>query len=382
MGSGQAQSIVTTGAWDDALALDAARPGTPLPDPHFAPARASGYFVWPPVWFGDRPSLDFMMKTLPADAGDFFEGLGAEILRCSVDQDIVVRMHRDGLVVFDFTHATVRTGLLGRDYNGGNRFMLRQQLLNAHVACLATIILERMHLATALATVEHADVLSMGTPDSIGAAFGAHSRAPSLVLARFPVSYAPGLPLLHDWRMTFRAAPVSADCLAAACELLTSAMRHEEDDLIPFVDIWQRSCAAVHAMNYALAVVLAWTVIEAMIDRFWQRYLDANRSRTVEGAEMPFIRADRRKRLNDRQYTAAIRTEILSLTGELDSELYERCADARQARNFWLHDMKPVSYQAAMNAVATAALLIEKRSSVRLRFAGGGAGYHEQPGIG
>lgn len=133
--------------------------------------------------------------------------------------------------------------------------------------------------------MEHADVLSMGTPDSIGAAFGAHSRAPSLVLARFPVSYAPSLPLLHDWRMTFRGSPVSADRLAAACHLRTNATRHAEDDLIPFLDIWQRSCAAVHAMNNALAVVLAWTVIEAMIDRFWQRYLDVDRSRTVEGAE-------------------------------------------------------------------------------------------------
>lgn len=364
------------------LSLNTAGPGTPLTDAQFAPARASGYFVWPPVWLGDRPSLEFMMKTLPTDAGDFFEKLGAEILRCWVDQGIVVRMHRDGLVVFDFTQAAVRAGPSGRDYNGADRFVMRQQLLNAHVACLATTVLERMHLAIALATVEHADVMSMGTPDSVGAAFGAHSRAPSLVMARFPGSYAPDLPLLHDWRMTFRGSPIAADCLTAACELLATAMRHPEDDLIPIVDIWQRSCASVRAMNYELAVVLAWTVIEAMTDRFWQQYLDANRSRKVGEVEMPFIRGDRLKRLNDREYTAAIRTEILSLTGELESELYQRCTDARQARNSWLHRMKPVGYRAAMSAVETAALLIEKRSTVRFRFAGGTAGYHEQPGIG
>lgn len=366
---------------DDGRIIPPVRPSQrpPNPSPEFRPAGAAGYFVWPPVWLGDnRPTFEFLRDTLPRDAGDFFKEFEAEVQRCELGQNVVVRMHRDGLVVFDFRAAVGRLDPGPRDYNGSNRFVLRQQLLNAHNACLMTAVHESLNLALTLATVEYADVLSMGTPES-GAAFGAHSRAPYLYLARFPSTYVHDQPLLFDWRMQHRAVAIPAAALTRSCVLLTVAMNHSKEDLIELVDLWQRSCASYSAMNFALSVVLAWTVCEVLLDRAWEECVDANRRRAIDGVEIDFIAANRRKTLLGRDYTSAIRIEVLSLLGVLKPELYERCNEARQARNSWLHEVRPINHTVAFRAVETAALMLRERSGVALAFGGGAMGHHEQP---
>ena len=131
------------------------------------------------------------------------------------------------------------------------------QLLNAHAACVSTAVLGLMNFAIQPASVTTRDVLSFGNPDSPSVAFGANPISMQLYLARFSTTYSSTFGTAGDWRLVNRSMAMSVDTVRASADLLTSIMRHSDEDLVPLVDLLQRSCTAIGDNNYPLAVVLA-----------------------------------------------------------------------------------------------------------------------------
>ena len=189
-----------------------------------------------------------------------FNEMAEEVVRSDLDQGVTLRAHRDGLMLFDFRAATPRTGPVNRHYNDpdiATRSLARAQLLNAHAACVSTAVLGLMNFAIQPASVTTRDVLSFGNPDSPSVAFGANPISMQLYLARFSTTYSSTFGTAGDWRLVNRSMAMSVDTVRASADLLTSIMRHSDEDLVPLVDLLQRSCTAIGDNNYPLAVVLA-----------------------------------------------------------------------------------------------------------------------------
>ena len=103
------------------------------------------------------------------------------------------------------------------------------------------------------------------------------------------------------------------------------------------------------------------------MQRLWNRYVDENRLRQVAGTEVVFINSDRRDKLiKSRDFTPSVISEILSLTNRLPFELYQEISKVRQARNEWLHDLRPVSRDDASRAVKTAEQMLSLVDKVDL----------------
>lgn len=349
-----------------------------MSEPPSAPARASGYYIWPAVWIGERVTDTEFATFLPIAT----QRMADEVLRVAVEQDIYVRAYRDGLVMFDFTTATPCPEFPARDFNHAIvavRSLARVQLLNAHLACLSTATANVMQLSFQPSTVTTRDLLSFGDPDEQSLAFGSHSLATPLYLARFPSTYPQTLPNHADWRVIHRLV-LSRETIGASFSLLRSLMSYAREDLLPLADLIQRAGAAVTDNNYPLAVFLGWSACEVVLARLWRDYLGTNRDRIVDGAAIPFIRGRRRERLlSDRDYSASHRLEMLSLVDALPHALYQDCDAVRHARNGWLHELTPVSREIAVQALNAATAIVAHRSGIELRLPCT-SGFHEQPG--
>jgi hypothetical protein len=111
-----------------------------------------------------------------------------------------------------------------------------------------------------------------------------------------------------------------------------------------------------------------WTIAERLLRTLWRRYVGENRQREIDGDTVNFIMGARRKALleDTRTYSAAVVSEILSLTGQIPLELYREQAAARSARNNWVHDLKPVSREQAQASVKVAEQMLRLVENIDL----------------
>jgi hypothetical protein len=201
-------------------------------------------------------------------------------------------------------------------------------------------------------------------------------RAWDLMRTRDPQTYAEGLPNSADWRLRGRNETIEVGTVQESCELLDALFQHSEsDEVLNLADLYLRSCKANEDANPSLSLVTAWTIIENLLQQLWDRYIEDNRTRDINGASVQFINRERKQRLEDgRNFSAAVVSEILSMTNYLPFELYQELSVVRKARNDWVHYLRPVSYDKAERAVKAAEKMIDlvKGVSLDARLAGYG----------
>jgi hypothetical protein len=135
--------------------------------------------------------------------------------------------------------------------------------------------------------------------------------------------------------------------------------RRNPEQLLDMIDLYLRGWRAYQDHNYGQSLVNMWTVSEQLIQELWKQYIRDNRQRESDGQAVNFITGKRKERLEDeRTFTAAVVSEILSLTEILPFELYRALSTARKARNDWVHDLIPVSYEVAAEAGKAAEQLL------------------------
>ena len=76
---------------------------------------------------------------------------------------------------------------------------------------------------------------------------------------------------------------------------------------------------------------------------------------------------DRVKKLEGRDFTASIVTEVLELSGVINFELFRGIDDARRKRNAWLHSLNAIEDKDASSAMRTAIELFQVATGVALR---------------
>lgn len=97
--------------------------------------------------------------------------------------------------------------------------------------------------------------------------------------------------------------------------------------------------------NYTGATIESWVVLEKLINMLWEKYITSSKTKGVK------INSERKEKLTGRDFSASIITEILSLAIIIDNKTYNTLTKVRQARNHWMHGLKNIQEQDAINAL-------------------------------
>jgi len=297
--------------------------------------------------------------------------LEEEVYRTTLPEGITAKVLREGMFVFDFSNWPPGRALPEGgtpDFDALARVILkRAAVLNAHLACLHTALSRLQNRALERMVISPSDLISLKSLDDTGMSFG-DNRVLALALARYPSTYAPGVPATLDWRIVHRSLIVEVETVAESFQLLSSILRSPDPDALFLTDLYLRSCKAHEDHNYSLSLVTAWTIAENLLHRLWRHYVGENRLRQTADTKLVFINRDRRDKLMDsRHFGASVISEILSLADQLPFELYQKLSEARDARNRWLHELRPVSRDDGLRAVETAEQMLRMVDEIDLK---------------
>ncbi|MEO7860111.1 MAG: hypothetical protein ABIU05_06645 [Nitrospirales bacterium] len=137
-------------------------------------------------------------------------------------------------------------------------------------------------------------------------------------------------------------------------------------DCLTMSAILLQSVKAYGAHDFSTSLTMSWTILEKLVSAIWQKMLEDNKNRVEGDATISFIGSDRKKKLRGRDYTAAVRIEILSLLGHMNIKMYDDLNKVRTSRNDWLHNFEQVDENLASLAIQTAQRLFEQVAKIKL----------------
>lgn len=119
--------------------------------------------------------------------------------------------------------------------------------------------------------------------------------------------------------------------------------------------------------NYDIALVLCWFVAERYIHSQWNKLIS---NKTIAGK--------RKDKLQGRDYTASVKTEILELNGLLSASRYEALNATRTVRNGIAHQFgrRHATQQESTAALTLVREIIEETMSLKFPFHTGGVPVH------
>lgn len=326
-------------------------------------SNAAAYYHWPTVWVGSAP---------PASGADIdISTLEEEVYRTTLPVGIAAKVFRDGMFIFDFSDWPPGRALPDdgeSDFDAVAAVILqRVNVLNAHLVCLYTALSRRQNISLAKMTVAPSDLIMLKSLDDTGMSF-ADTRVAALVLARHPSTYVRELPTWFDWRVSMRKVVVEIDVVHESFQLLATILQHSDPYALLITDLCARSCKAYEDHNYSLCLVTAWAITEKLLQDLWNRYVEANREKEIDGAKVPFINKARKKKLiESRDFSASVISEVLSLMDYLPFPLYRDLSRVRKARNDWIHGLGPVSRKTAELSVRVAEAMLELVDGLNLK---------------
>jgi hypothetical protein len=292
-------------------------------------SKAIAYHLEPAAWIGGAPPI---VRGRPDSAA-----VTQEVYRTTLPVGIVVKVTREGVFAFDFSAWSP-----GQDPPGGGDFdanaevtLRRVEVLNAHLACLYSAMDRRQQLRIPRMVVSASDRLALADLDDFTSYMDV--RHPPL----WGIDPVPTI-------------VIAIETVEDSLQLLTKILQHPSPHALQVTDLYLRSCKAWEDLDYGRCLVDAWALTEKLLQARWNRYLEENRLREVEGSKVAFINSERKKTLTSSTYTASVITEILSLLGLIPFDLYRDLSEVRSARNRWLHDLRRVSSDEAIVSIRAA----------------------------
>lgn len=333
------------------------------PESEVGGTPSAGYYVWPLVWMGAAP--DGMWGDANAQrAGEVsISQLSDVVFEIQLPGDLRAKVHRDGLVVFDLSIWAPRPSAesgLGDFSDLASSALRRVGLMNAHVACLHTAVLQVQNFAHTVSALSPSRLLPM---NSFDAPTGVSLPDPCLgevYAARFASTYSARLPPAFDWRLTRRNLIVNEAAIDRSFKMLSELLALQEHErVIRLYDLLVRAASAYADHDYSQGLISAWAVIESLLQETWDVYLEQNRTREIDGKRTPFINTDRKSRLVGIDMTASLVSEMLSILDRLPFELYRQLSVVRTARNKWIHSLRPVTAEDSALSISVAQEMIK-----------------------
>lgn len=167
--------------------------------------------------------------------------------------------------------------------------------------------------------------------------------------------------------------PISITQIEKAVTLLRSVNQKDEQELLESLEFYYR--ASYHKDNHegSTALIIFWAIIERAQNRLWRHYVNGGYKAVAPYANV----SGQRKKvlLNDRNYTASIKTQILALGNVLFDQEVEWLDRTRKRRNDFMHSLTPVDGMDVAIAQLAAARLIKKNFGIELNLFGGTASW-------
>ena len=332
-------------------------------------STAAGFYHDPPLWVGTVP-VNFSSKVPIVD----WTQLRRLAFRKVLANGIEIKVTIEGLFAFDFSTWPPAALIPSppdrtKPFDGVPSFeeraavvLERTLVMNAFLAFMYTRDLRHGSLARKIMTVTPEVLISMVNIDTISG-LGSQRVSQLYLLASQAENSSSNEYLFADERVMGRIG-IAKEIVEMAADDLAALMRAYPEDGVLVADLVLRAGKAGQDHNYSAALITYWAITEKMLQELWQKYQDDNRERDGK----PFISNVRKKRLNDgRNYTAAVISEILSLVGYLDIELYHEISYIRVKRNDWMHNLGgKISNEDAAKAGDVATKLLENVRGISL----------------
>lgn len=323
-----------------------------------------GYYIPPKAWLGKQPRKGQGEGRLTDDTFDLAQ-LADVVHDAQLPCGLHVRAYCDGLILFDFANAEGFTPEPSpEELNSFEETALlrleRTEVLNAHVVCLRRSLSQLQKWGLPFQSVTPHDLLSHSADDDPHHGIGFKSdRDADLHMARYASAYVPLYPKTFDRRIQGRMLTIETATLTDSFEQLQRLMAFDSKTPLRLASLFNFAIVSLQDYDYPRSLITLWAIIERLLDAKWTEYIGSQRKRNIDGEETVFINSDRVKKLDGRDYTASVRTEVLSLLDCLSFDAYKKMESVRRARNGWMHELRDVKMSDAAEAVQVAAELFD-----------------------
>jgi hypothetical protein len=329
-------------------------------------ANVIAYYHWPGVWLGEPPTRQ---ATAPLGGENYALDQLSDAVFSGGVAGLRVRALREGRFLFDFSAWPEYLAPWDNDLAFDEQTEVavrRAELINSHVLCLHIALSRQQRFALQKPVVSPLDFISYESLETNASHGWIDTRLSPLLMAGSIASYNQLSPTVFDWRLSNRTV-IALETVEESLRILEQVISHPNLPMLAIGDLYLRSTAFYESHDYNLALVAAWAVIETLLQRLWSSYLDANRTRVIDGADTPFINSERRTRLlSGRDYTASVVSETLSLVGSLPQSSYLELDKVRRDRNRFLHELTAISRPAADRALSVAEQMLVDVSGLDL----------------
>jgi len=163
---------------------------------------------------------------------------------------------------------------------------------------------------------------------------------------------------LIEWRSI-----VPVEIFEHACALFAHVIASEE--LSVTLATFAKSVSEYRNGNYEVSIVLAWFIVEKIINRLWGTYIDGFNE--VSGSEQKRITKKRREFLTGREVSAGLMSNLLELQGILSPAQLQEIDQVRNFRNKIVHgaDFSPRNEEAG-SAIKMARSMVERFLGIRI----------------
>ena len=299
-----------------------------------------GYFRVPPIWVGEEPN--------DASSLNFDPTVHYEVV---IEKDLLsgipVRILRDGTFLFDFSSWKIAPQIMIPGYRIANPHgphrrpfetekaeqdsekyaVLRAQAMNVHQSCLTTAQWLRHGSSSGIGVpLAAADALKGLTFEQCLSYLGSEDNPRGLV--RNAANNFDGV----NRERAFPRYNIDIEVAERSLDLLDRVLLVNDAAVIQMLEAAYLAACRCSEGRLGEAITLAWGVCEQLLSKAWTELISDIRNES----RMP---KTRREKLNGRDYTASVMTEILELSGRIDYDLYVHLEQARKARNRWMHEM-------------------------------------------
>ncbi len=354
----------------------------PTDDPTIQPDTVSpaveGYFRVPVIWVGEAPSLD-------PENGFTPQVYREVVFERSLNAGIGIRVLRDGTFLFDFStwemapqveipgyrhpgpgiayRRTIESAKAVQDSEA--YAVVRARTMNVHQACMATSV--RLIAGRSLQLGHPVDAMNAlkGLTFNVGgryreSATDVSALAKNVANKRYK----------NPRNISFPRNIIELEVVEKSFEFLDQILLKSDKTLLQMIESVYFAAYRYLERRSGEAVVVAWTVCEQLLSAAWSSLLEDTKS-------LGRMTGKRRDKLQGRDYTASVMTEMLELNDRIDIDLYGRIEVARKARNDWVHKTREPNNSEVSESIRTALDLLHKFKGVRLHLSLTGPG----PGV-
>ena len=152
--------------------------------------------------------------------------------------------------------------------------------------------------------------------------------------------------------------PVSHKMLSEVMRLSIEAHLRAPDVFYDLLEMLYRAAFQCTQHDFQGSLALSWVVIEKAQNALWRTFVTAGYKNVNPNTN---VGGDRKKTLlTDHNYTAAIKSQILSLSGIYNDQELEDIDGVRKARNKLMHNLLRVDSKGAMGAATCAMSMASK----------------------